>query len=146
MFLRRNLQLVSLILGSLTVFVPPILSHQVEISKDVGATMHLEPNDNPRVNKTTLTWFALTRKGGKIIPLSQCKCTLEIYQKPYRQGNTAIAKPQLKSVSAEGYKNIPGANITFSEVGSYELVLKGSPVKSGDFTPFTFNFSVIVAR
>ena len=150
MFLRRNFNFIALILSSLTltlsIATSPILSHQVEISGNVGATIHIEPNDNPRANKSTLAWFALTKKGGKIIPLEKCKCRLEVYQKPYRQGNSAIAKPELKPVSAEGYKNIPGANITFPRVGSYELVLKGSPVKTGDFKPFVLNFSVTVAR
>ena len=145
MYLPKNLKLFSLLFSTFT-FVVPVLAHQVEVSKDVGATIHLEPNDTPRAGKPTLTWFALTRKGGKVIPLAQCKCELEIYAQPYRKGDNPIYQPRLKTVSAEGYQDIPAADITFPRVGGYELILKGSPVVSGDFTPFELRFPITVAR
>lgn len=145
MYLPKNLKFFSLLFSTL-VFVLPVVAHQVEVSKDVGATIHIEPNDTPRAGKSNLAWFALTRKGGKIIPLAQCKCELEVYSQPYRQGNKAIAQPTLQAVSAEGYQGIPGADITFPRAGGYELILKGSPTVSGDFTPFELRFSVTVAQ
>ena len=78
MYLPKNLKFFSLLFSTL-VFVLPVVAHQVEVSKDVGATIHIEPNDTPRAGKSNLAWFALTRKGGKIIPLAQCKCELEVY-------------------------------------------------------------------
>ena len=145
MFLLKNLKLLPLILTSL-IFALPVFAHKVKLSQDVGATIHIEPNDTPRAGKSNLTWFALTRKGGKTIPLTNCKCTLSVYSQPYRPENTPLMKPSLKAVSAEGYQGIPGADITFPQAGAYELVLKGSPTRSGDFTPFELRFSVTVAR
>ena len=50
--------------------ISPAYSHEVEISGDVAATFHIEPNHNPKAGQTTQAWFALTRKGGTIIPLN----------------------------------------------------------------------------
>ena len=145
MYLQKNLNLLALTISSL-ILVLPVSAHKVKLSQDVGATIHIEPNDIPRAGKSNLTWFALTRKGGKIIPLNQCQCTLEIYSQPYRQGDKPIAQPRLKAVSAEGYQGIPGADINFPRAGGYELILKGNPVSSEDFKSFELRFSITVAR
>jgi len=39
-----------------------VSAHTVKISGDVAALFHIEPEHNPRAG--SLTWFALTRKGG----------------------------------------------------------------------------------
>ncbi|NJL42274.1 MAG: hypothetical protein HC935_00390 [Pseudanabaena sp. SU_2_4] len=54
----------------------PAYAHQVEISSDVGATLHIEPDDKPKAGQPTQVWFALTTKGGQVIPLSACDCQL----------------------------------------------------------------------
>ena len=58
------------------------LAHNVEISNEVAATFHIEPNHNPRVGQETQAWFALTRRGGQTIPLSACNCQLKVYTLP----------------------------------------------------------------
>lgn len=121
------------------------LAHTVKISEDVGGTVHLEPNDNPRAGEVTQTWFALTRKGGKVIPLKDCNCQLAIYAEPHVAGETALLEPPLKSIQAERYEDIPGAEITFPKPGAYQLQLSGKPVTEGSFKPFDLKFVVTVA-
>ncbi|MGK7891623.1 MAG: hypothetical protein AB4042_20020 [Leptolyngbyaceae cyanobacterium] len=122
------------------------MAHQVEIAGDVGGTIHIEPNDTPRAGEEALTWFALTKRGGQVIPLSSCDCSLAVYRRPYRQGDEAIATPSLRAISAEGYNGIPGADIVFPNPGAYELVLTGEPLTAGAFSSFELIFSVTVAR
>lgn len=123
----------------------PVLAHRVEISGDIGGTMHIEPNDNPRAGEPGLTWFALTRPGGERVPLSACDCQLRVFAQPYQPNSLPIQTPPLKPVSAEGYEGIPGAEITFPQVGAYELVLEGKPTTPGDFESFQLRFDVTVA-
>jgi hypothetical protein len=125
-----------------TLLTTPTIAHLVQISGDVGATLHIEPNDNPRAGEPSLAWFALTRQGGELIPLEACNCQLEIYTQP---GNAIVQSPTLEPVSAEGYRGIPGAEVTFPQVGAYDLVLQGEPTTPEDFQPFEFRFSVTVA-
>lgn len=123
----------------------PASAHKVEIASDVGGTLHIEPNDNPRAGEPTQAWFALTRKGGKVIPLAQCNCRLAVYAEPYAAGEPPLLEPQLEPVAAERYQGIPGAEVVFPKPGIYELQLNGKPVSGARFKPFEFKFEVTVA-
>ncbi|TVP61092.1 MAG: hypothetical protein EA343_15315 [Nodularia sp. (in: Bacteria)] len=123
----------------------PTFAHQVQIAADVGATLHIEPNDNPRAGEPTQAWFALTRKGGQVIPLAQCDCELLIYAQPHTPGEPALIEPSLEPVAAERYQGIPGAEITFPKPGRYQLQLSGKPASEASFKPFQFEFEVTVA-
>jgi hypothetical protein len=126
-------------------FTSPVFAHKVKISEDVGATLHIEPNDNPRAGEPAQAWFALTRKGGKVIPLAECNCQLAVYSQPRKPGETALFKPSLKSIIAEKYQGIPGADIIFPKPGAYLLELNGKPVKTDDFKSFELKFEMTVA-
>jgi hypothetical protein len=119
----------------------PAVAHQVQIQDTVGATLHIEPNDIPLAGTPTEVWFALTQVGGTVIPLNRCDCSLTLYD----GGENVIATPDLFPLSAEGYREIPGASVTFPEVGTYELVLAGTPLEAAEFTPFELRFEVVVA-
>jgi len=121
-------------------------AHEVELSNEVGGTLHLEPNDNPKAGTASLAWIALTRRGGQPIPLADCNCKLSVYAQPHHSGDTPIQQPTLSATSAEGHAGIPSASITFPRAGSYELVLQGSPVTAGSFAPFALKFTVTVAQ
>jgi hypothetical protein len=108
----------------------------------MGATLHIEPDDVPRAGEPSLAWFALTRRGGDIVPLAACDCDLTVYALP---SNDVVAQPILEAVSAEGYDSLPGTFITFPQIGAYEIVLEGQPTTPGDFAPFEFQFEVTVA-
>ncbi len=121
-------------------------AHEVQISNEVGGTLHIEPNDNPKAGTASLAWFALTRRGGQPIPLSECSCSLAVYAQPRSQRDSPIQQPALSATTAEGMQGIPSANITFPRAGAYELVLQGRPTGAGSFTPFELKFSVTVAQ
>jgi hypothetical protein len=121
-----------------------VLAHEVEVSGDVAATFHLEPNHNPRAGQPARVWFALTRRGGQIIPLEQCNCKLGVYTKGYKQGDKPLMQPPLKAISAEKYQGIPGANIVFPKAGIYELELSGTAQNKANFKPFKLTYTVTV--
>ena len=124
--------------------VTPALAHNVEVSGDVAATFHLEPNHNPKAGEPAQTWFALTRKGGQIIPLEQCNCKLGVYSQPRSQKASPVLEPPLKAISTEGYQGIPGAAIVFPKPGAYELELSGTPKAGANFKPFQLKYPVTV--
>lgn len=137
-----------LFLSSLVISITniyPTFAHEIKVAADVGATLHIEPNDNPRAGESTQAWFALTRKGGKQISLSECNCQLFVYAQPHTPNEPALLEPSLKPVVAERYQGIPGADIIFPKPGIYQLQLSGKPANKGNFQPFTFKFEVVVA-
>ncbi|WP_066426476.1 hypothetical protein [Anabaena sp. 4-3] len=125
--------------------IPPAAAHKIEIAGDVGGTLHIEPNDTPRAGEAAQAWFALTRKGGKSIPLTQCDCQLAVYAEPHIPGEPALIEPSLTPVNAERYQGIPGADITFPKPGIYQLQLTGKPKAGANFQPFDLKFEVTVA-
>lgn len=119
------------------------IAHQVELAEDVGATLHIEPNDTPRAGEQVLAWFALVKKGGETIPLADCDCEITVYARADR--TNPIATPAIVPVNSEGYQNIPGATFTFPEVGAYTLTISGQPNEGASFQPFELAFDVTVA-
>ena len=121
----------------------PASAHNVEISNEVAATFHIEPNHNPRVNQPTTAWFALTRRGGKSIPLSECNCALNVYSIPRTDDSEPILQPELVATNVEQYREIPGAEIAFPQPGAYELEIAGT-AKDDSFAPFQLTYEVNV--
>jgi hypothetical protein len=140
----KYLLLLSLVVISI-IQIHPASAHNVKTSADVGGTLHIEPNDNPRAGETSEAWFALTRRGGKVIPLAQCNCRLAVYAEPYAPGEPALLEPSLKPVAVERYQGIPGAELVFPKPGIYQLQLNGKPASGANFKPFKFKFKVTVA-
>jgi hypothetical protein len=145
LLLKQNRVLSSLLFTILVAI--PVLAHEVEVASDVAATLHIEPNDRPLANVPSKVWFALTRKGGQIIPLSQCDCKLAVYSVPHQKGKTPpLMQPSLVPLNVERYNGIPGATIAFPKAGMYDLELTGTAKPGANFQPFTLSFQVMVGK
>ncbi len=120
----------------------PGLAHNIKISGDVAATFHIAPNHNPKTGEPSQAWFALTHKGGAIIPLAQCDCKLAVHIEPHQTGDAPLLKPVLKAISTERYQGIPSAEITFPKPGEYKLELRGKPKAGAQFQPFELSYKV----
>ena len=134
-----------LILTSIGTNITSTSAHKIKTDSEVGATLHIEPNDNPRSGETAKTWFALTRKGGRVIPLSECDCKLKVYKEPLKIDSSPIVEPELRAVNAERYEGIPGTEIVFPKPGAYQLKLSGYSTNPDSFQPFELKFPVTVA-
>lgn len=121
------------------------IAHEVEVVGEVGATLHIEPNDTPRAGEEVLAWFALTQRGGQVIAEADSRCDLVVYAQPRPSNATPVLTPALTAVDAEGYRDIPGARFTFPKVGAYTLLLSCIPEQAGNFDPFELDFEVTVA-
>ncbi|KGF72926.1 hypothetical protein DO97_04340 [Neosynechococcus sphagnicola sy1] len=144
-FTRRSKFFGSLLLSLLV--VPPVWAHEVEVAGEVAATFHIEPNDQPQAGVPAKAWFALTRRGGQVIPLSQCNCQLAVYPIPHVEGKTPpLMQPLLRALNIGQYQGIPGTLITFPKAGIYELELTGTAKSGVSFKPFTLSFQVTVTK
>ncbi len=141
--LRLKVSLIFILAAIAVTQLQSSFAHKVEISEDVGATLHIEPNDNPKAGEPSQVWFALTREGGKVIPLNKCDCKLSIFSEI--KSSQVILQPPLKPLSTEGYKNIPSAEVTFPKIGRYNLEITGKPIGGDDFKPFELNFKITIA-
>lgn len=128
----------------LILLVSPAFAHKVQVAEDIGGTLHIEPDDRPQAGKAALTWIALTRAGGQIVPLEHCNCELSVYRQPDAEGASPVLEPELQAISVERYEGVPAAEITFPEVGAYLLKLNGTPTSGAEFQPFQLEFTVDV--
>ncbi|MBM0741193.1 hypothetical protein JOY44_06095 [Phormidium sp. CLA17] len=144
LFLNRS-RVLGILLSPL-LQVAPVLAHKVETSAvgDVAATFHIEPSHNPTVGKPSIAWFALTRRGGRVIPLAQCNCQLAVYSVPHKAKTPPLMKPKLNKLDVERYKGVPAATITFPKAGMYELKLTGTAKPGANFQPFSLSYTVTV--
>jgi hypothetical protein len=122
----------------------PSFAHNVKNDNGVGSTFHIEPKHNPRAGEPSLAWFALTSKGGKLIPLQDCDCQLKVTLGKDGKEKT-IATPNLKPISTEQYQNIPSATINFPQAGIYEISISGKSKSDNGFSPFELSYEVVVS-
>jgi hypothetical protein len=125
-------------------FANPVIAHNIQIAGDIAGTWHIEPNHSPKAGETGLVWVVLTRKGGKILPITEASCQMGVYSKPRKAGDSLILQPTIRAINAEGYQGIPGADIVFPKIGLYQLELNCQPKKEGDFRAFELKYDVIV--
>ncbi|NJK41592.1 MAG: hypothetical protein HC934_10015 [Acaryochloridaceae cyanobacterium SU_2_1] len=129
---------------ALIVSASKIEAHTLKTTESIGVTFHLEPDHTPRAREAAQVWFALTEKGGRVIPLSQCDCQLRIYSESSLKSQDSLLQVPLQAISAQQYQNIPGATVTFPTSGLYRLELQGHPQAQAKFKPFNFSFLVTV--
>jgi hypothetical protein len=128
-----------LLLSLLGFFSQTAYSHELAADKDVGALMHIEPNDDPKVGISSKVWFDLVKKGGQKISLDECDCVFFLYKGTAR---TPVVTPMLTESKAEETKSVLSAQVTFPERGAYRLVLSGKPRGKKIFDPFTLRWTV----
>ncbi len=138
-----------ILLGILSILMiaPPILAHEIKVSGDVAALIHIAPDDHPLARVPSKAWFALSKIGGKSIPLSHCDCHLAVYVIPHQKGKTPpLFRPILKSIDVESYHGVASALITFPKAGLYELELTGKALSGEGFPPFKLSYEVTVSN
>jgi hypothetical protein len=123
--------------------LPIRIAHEVRTSQEVGGTMHIEPNDRPIAGKKSTIWIALTKRGGEIIPYGKCNCRLEVRSLSDRNIQFTVANPL---AIIERYLGLPSMEVTFPQVGRYELKLSGSARDGEDFSPFELTFTTNVGK
>jgi hypothetical protein len=128
-----------LVPASLFIDTPSLIAHQHLTVGDIKATVHLVPDDSPYAGKPSLTWFHLMRADGETVPLSDCNCSLVVYDAQ----DQAIARPQLAETAVEGHEKPIGTTLTFPNAGQYELVFTGAS-NSDAFNPFELKVPVTV--
>ncbi|OKH44891.1 hypothetical protein NIES2101_27480 [Calothrix sp. HK-06] len=139
--LNRNIGSI-IILASI---ISPAAAHNIQVKGDIAGLWHVEPNHSPKAGETARAWVALTRKGGKILPLNEANCNMAVFAKPRKPTDKPILQPTVQAINAEKYQGIPGANIIFPSVGLYQLELDCTPKTENDFRAFSMNYDVTVA-
>lgn len=115
----------------------PALAHDLVRDGNVGALLHLEPDDAPAARAPTRAWFEVNGRGAQAITLANCVCTLNVYAGRAQAGAVSTSLPRLTTE-----KNRLRADLIFPVVGAYTLVLTGQPRSGASFAPFRLEWVV----
>ncbi len=112
-------------------------AHEIVRDGDVGALLHIEPDDVPVLGRANRTWFETNLRGGRPVTLANCTCVLRVYAGSVREGAKPVATPRLRTV-----QNKLTADLTFPAEGAYTLVLTGAPRTGATFRSFRLEWVV----
>ena len=118
-------------------------AHEVRISQEVGGTIHIEPNDRPVAGKKTRIWIALTKRGGEVIPYEKCNCRMEVRSLTDKSIKFTVSD---SLAILERYLGLSSKEVTFPQLGRYELKLIGSSRNDANFQPFELTFTTNVGK
>lgn len=109
----------------------PVFAHVLKTDGNIGAVVHINPEDDPIAGEKTTIYFDVKDKEGKFSS-ENCLCIFKVSTKGqdiYMQTITGTV-----------------AEYTFPARDMYTLELKGTPKYEGVFTPFTLTYDVRVER
>lgn len=115
----------------LSLLITPVFAHVLKTDGNVGAVVHIDPEDDPIVGQETTIYFDIKDKSGKF-NAENCDCIFIVK----KAGNNIFSQPLKGTI---GSYNFPEKNI-------YTLELKGTPKAEGQFDAFTLSYDVRVER
>ncbi len=117
-----------------------VFAHVLLTSGSIGATVHIEPEDDPYIGKPSNFYFEFKDKQNKFDP-ADCDCKIVIYK-----NSSEIYSYDLFSNTSANDINSPVFQFTFPEKDIYHLKITGTPKSTSSFDPFEINHSVRVSR
>jgi hypothetical protein len=115
-------------------------AHILSTDGNIGAVIHIDPDDDPIAGEQTGFFFEFKDKQNKFNP-QQCECRFtileggkELYAQPLFRDNTS---PSLTSASV---------SYTFPIKDVYKIQVTGKPTSPDAFQPFTLTYDIRVER
>lgn len=132
--LRRTVLIATI--ACLTVLITPHVAsaHVLKVDGDIGAVLHIYPDDAPTTKVPTNYEMKFNSDGGKF-SLPKCNCNVTYIL----NGETIDTQPL---VASDKYASVN--KYTFQTPGVYTFSFTGSPKIPGDFAPFQLDYDVRV--
>ena len=154
-FIRPFMQRISinvsfcLFLAAAVVIPQVTMAHELSVDgvdTAIGAVMHVDPNDNPHAGEQARLFFEF-KDEDHLFNALQCNCSAEI-SKEVPAGQASHSFSFDISTSSPGVE-ISDMNIsfpyTFSEEGTYKVVITGKPKPGKEFDSFKLPYEVTIA-
>lgn len=115
-------------------FAIPASAHVLQSDGNIGAVMHIDPDDDPIALQPAYFFFDFKDKTGKFTPVN-CTCVFSIEE----AGKQIYSQPILKSDNEL-------ITFTFPQKDVYTVKVTGTPSPVDSFQPFTLKYDVRVSR
>lgn len=110
-------------------------AHVLETNGDVGAVLHIDPDDEPLAGKPSNFFLEFKDKSGKFDP-KDCVCTVTIT----KNGETIFSENLFQESDSGVFA------FTFPEKNIYMLQVTGAPTDKNSFQPFTLSYDIRVDK
>jgi hypothetical protein len=130
-----KLVVIVVFLSSLSFYLPILAeAHFLVTDKNIGAVLHVEPNDEPVAGKPASFFFDFKDKQNKFTP-QNCDCTFEIDE----NGKDIFSQALFHN---ETNPSLATASVTyaFHQRGVYQVKVIGKPLTPNEFQPFTLTW------
>lgn len=109
-------------------------AHVLQTDGDIGAVLHIKPDDNPTSGTPVDYELSFTDTTGRF-RLAECHCTVTILQQDRPIANLTLAAST---------SQLSDNTVTFPVPGVYTLEVSGSPLRAGIFQAFTLRYNIRV--
>jgi hypothetical protein len=111
-----------------------VSAHVLKIDGDIGAVLHINPDDNPVSGRPTDYILYFEDYTGRF-DLSVCRCQVSVVKDGRTLATSSLAKAA--GLTSEN-------KFTFPQPGVYDLKVSGQPERTGAFQPFALDYPVRV--
>ncbi len=118
----------------------PAYAHILKTDGNIGAVLHIDPDDDPFVGQQASFFFEFKDKQNKFTP-QNCDCTFSITE----DGKEIFSQPLFQNNSSPSLDNA-SVFFTFPEKNVYQVKVTGKPNPADAFQKFTLTYDVRVAR
>lgn len=118
----------------------PVSAHVLLTSGSIGATVHVDPDDDPIVGNPTNFYFEFKDKENKFNP-ANCNCKIFL-----SKNGTEIYSQDLFTTSSGNDISSPIFQFTFPEKNIYALKITGIPKTPESFQAFELNHTLRITR
>lgn len=106
-------------------------AHFLSTDGNIGAVLHIDPDDDPIINQNATFFFDITDKQGKF-QFANCQCTVTVSESGQQLTSQPISSPNFSFI--------------FPKKDVYRVSLIGAPNIAQSFQPFTIVWNLRVDR
>lgn len=121
-------------------FPSPVSAHVLKSDGNIGAVLHIDPDDDPIVGSPAGFFFEFKDKQNRFTP-QNCDCTFSVTE----DGKQLFSRPLFQNSQNPSLEN-SSVFFTFPERNVYQVKVSGTPNTPGAFQSFTLTYDVRVAR
>jgi hypothetical protein len=136
----KKLVAVITLLGLIVMSAPGVVSaHVLQSDGNIGAVMHIDPNDDPTAGQPSSLYFEFKDKQSKF-GSENCDCQFIVL----RQDAQIYTQPLFQNAQSNTLNAF--VQYTFPTIDVYQIKVTGKPLTPNAFQPFALTYNVRVSR
>ncbi len=138
--MKKIISFLCIVICLLFLKVPTVSAHFLATDNNIGAILHIDPDDDPIAGSPSTIFFEFKDKTNAFNP-QNCNCRLDILEHGKVLYSQAVFQDNkdLSSLSA-------AATYTFPQLDVYQIVVNGNPRNGNTFPSFKLSYEIRVDR